>query len=985
MKYRFLIIGLMGAIFFSCMNEEVEVPGGSPSGNDKLNLFITTPDELLTESEVRASYNGPNADESSVKSLWLLVFEGPSDTDKLLEKKSVTYTTVEGVKINGQVELESDSDASTTIRFLANMGMEGVVEGQTWGDVRRLTYAVDNGAAQAFPMTAELQSNFRTQTSIGTPENRVRLIRSMAKITFNISSEGDFEYLGNRVFNLKGKGFAFPTTQNNAPDDAGIYNENDYNKRSVTYTPERLNTIESDGNRTPLDDRSFFVVRGKYKGHEGYYRIDFYNDATKEFLDFKRNTNYNFRVTVNGFGYDSEAEAIEHPMNGGYIVHVIADINDAYNFITNGAGNFLGFSNAAVTIFGKPAYYTKGFSGSKTRYEYVLTSITNEKAAGWDPSDIVIIDGGRIENPRIVVVDKYDELGNPVVARKEYLLVGRLPDNFKVGEETSVTIKYKTLSKEITVRREQYIDCHFTNISYSRESTSFSEVRLTQSRKSDGGYVENNKFPMNAPTHLSWIMLYNPSNVSEQSNARFTDYQSRTSLDQWVSGNNGPVKIRFHEHLDGSKMGRFAASNADFEGFRFADVYATARNTGERHKLVLAQANADLAGFFGHESIRPNYRDLQNRGRAVSGNYGPDNDVYDRYLVVERITDTYRRESLAASIEEYCRSHSPSDMANLWYAPTYSQLLGIWVADNSNSRRTSPFQTEEMGTGGNFVSNTYPYFGRSIFKSFHETAYKRINETLPDIYGVENVPFVSFLYGETQRGAQADRYIAVRCVRNMETGMEPSGLPTTSRNPVSSDRIVTMDPRGFLSEDYFSNDSWNYPAIRNNKVARSFQVDRDYVSTQDVYRFTRYGTDSYRTSTERNVEGEATHSASLTGASSRGKRLPTMRELNLMFIYKYYLEATPSFKKFNMDEPDGSGVTENYPEVKYPHIMRYPATTGAWRAPTYFYWSSSLRDPTRIYPMRISMDMGMVNTRGDGAGQDNQVDHRRFVKTVQEK
>lgn len=976
MKIKVLLIWSLALLLCSCISEEIDSPHVVQS-NTNFSVYITTPDEIQVEGEVRASHDGPHDGEGRINSLWLLVFDGAGEDNTLLEKKAVTYTTVEGTKINGKVELDSPSNNNTTIRFLANTATEDISVGQTWTEIRKLTYAVNNGNGQLFPMTGEIQTNFRTQTSIGTEQNRIRLIRSLAKITFNIQEGGDFQYLGNRVFRLKDKGFVFPTPENDAPNEAEFYNEAGYNKYTVTYSAERLNVAEEAGDeKLPLDNRTFFMLHGRYKGKEGFYRIDFYNEAKKEYLNFTRNTNYNLKVTVNGYGFDTEAEALEHPLNGS-VVHIIADVSDAYNFITNGAGNFLGFSNLAVTIYGKPTYFTRGFAGNKTRYEYVLTTITNEKNGGWDSSDITILNAGSVLNSRIVVVDKYDEFGKPVPGMKEYLLVGSLPDNFKAGDETSVTVKYTTLAKDIKVRREQYIDCHFTNIAYpaGTASPSVSDVRLMPTRKSDGGYVENGKFPADAPTHLSWVML---ADAPSTFNCRSTDYKNRTTVEQWRRSNNGPVRIQFHEHLNTMRMGRFAAKNAELEGFRFADVYVSLSKEGERHKLILAQANADLVGFFGHESIRPDYARLAANGRSVSGNYGPDKYQYDRYLVVERTTDTYITGSLK-NIADYCRSHSPADIENLWYAPSYSQLLGVWVADNSDSRHTSPFRTEEMAAGGDYSSPAFPYFARSNFNSTHETAYPQINEQLPPLFGDTNVPCVNFVYGETMRGYHSKEYIAVRCVRNLDPNLEPDGL-TNNNSPVSAGHEVTMDPKDFLSDDYFTNDSWNEPQIRNNKVARKFWVDPTHRSEQNVYRFTanppRYTSYSRRTE---NVEGEVTFNAATREAGNANLRLPTMRELNLIYIYKDYLEQNSRFEKFNVDMPDASGMYSV--DAKFPRILRYPAA-GASTAPTYFYWSSTLRNPDLTYPMRMSMVVGYVNTRGAGYGEDDQLDHRRFVKTI---
>ena len=106
---------------------------------------------------------------------------------------------------------------------------------------------------------------------------------------------------------------------------------------------------------------------------------------------------------------------------------------------------------------------------------------------------------------------------------------------------------------------------------------------MSKSRKDDGSFNTEG---------IQWIML--SENMGNCASTAVGDPNN-----QMLNANGNVVYAQFKEYIDGEKMGKYAKTKAQLEGFRFADVYTSSVNENYRRKHIFAQANADLSGFFG--------------------------------------------------------------------------------------------------------------------------------------------------------------------------------------------------------------------------------------------------------------------------------------------------------------------------------------------------------------------------------------------------
>lgn len=566
---------LLIALISGCTDESLYTKNGA-SGEVQFRLFVTTPQAETNSLSTRGSHSGALSGEEAIKSLSVLVFESDATDAKLLE---IALVTISGSSAPNMVTLTARNNAH--LRLVANYVIPHGLVNKTWSEIQASPiYNVDNSVNQVFPMTGEVPNfNIKYQHTIGTLSTPIKLTRALAKITINVSGTTDFTYTGNKVFQIMNQGYLFdqgatlPT-----PSGSTVYNESvDYNKNTVTYSPERKNTGAN--NQTPLDNRTYIIIKGQYKGIESYYRVDFGSLNSNQkmvYVDFKRNINYLLSVKIKGYGYANENLAKAAPINAN-IVEVSIIESSAYEFLVDEFGQYLGVSNSETHIYSKAKYYVNGFSDSQATYNYVLTTITNEKTEGWNPTDIQIV-SSQLANASIKVVDKYDDEGNPIDGMKEYLLVATI-DDLSVNAKASIRIRYGRLVKEIQVYRKPYIDCHYGNISLGLSNSG----KVSKSRKDDGSFNTEG---------IQWIML--SENMGNCASTAVGDPNN-----QMLNANGNVVYAQFKEYIDGEKMGKYAKTKAQLEGFRFADVYTSSVNENYRRKHIFAQANADLSGFFG--------------------------------------------------------------------------------------------------------------------------------------------------------------------------------------------------------------------------------------------------------------------------------------------------------------------------------------------------------------------------------------------------
>ncbi|WP_159461388.1 fimbrial protein [Dysgonomonas massiliensis] len=974
MKRYFLYIISIFLICFSsgCVDDSL-IDDTEYKGKANIRVFTTTPEAEIAKLETKAAHENDLPTEAAVNSLMVLVFEDATDEAKLLQIENVTMTN----EYDGTVSLSGRNNVH--IRLVANYDLPKSLKGKTWSEIRTShIYNVDNSTSQTFPMTADIPNfDIKLNNHIGKSE-RIKLVRAMAKLTLNISGDGNFNYLGNKIQQIEKQGYLFAQGLNDYTGPTSTtsrYNETEYNKKKVTYTPERKNTGKDQ--KTPLDTRTYVLIEGTYNGVKSFYRVDFgsrNSSEEMEYKDFKRNTNYLLNVNIVNYGFATEEEAIAAPVNSDIIEVSIVE-SSAYELLVDESGHYLGVSNSVVMIRGKSQYMSDGFEGEPQDHSYVFTTITNEKTSGWDEKDIEIIstDGIDINDLKIIVVDKYDEDGNPISGMKEYLLTGKITSVFYESDQTvepenetygyaTVSIRYGRLVKEITILRFGYLDCTFGYRSLGALSE-ISVATIKKHRMADGNFFEK---------PIDWVML-----AELEGNCKLADYgNSENQTIHSTSTSGGIVSLRFREHLDGSAMG-VKSANAKNEGFRFADAYYSYFDRTVRYKLILAQANADLSGYFGGDFNVP----LVDEGKELEVD---DGDEYDSYLVSNRI---YRRQ-----LGVTCSDLGPSDGQELWHSPSNRQLIGLWLTNNSNSQRVNSI-TDPVNPpidGHIYVRSRAAGYTQAHHDYYYSTGLWGNGQANTDIttltqfrylylYKLDRSWHIDFMNGESTRFEYGPVY--VRCVRRLPHDNIPVDIRSKVTISPVSNKQVTMDPAGYLSEDYFNQEV-------GNPIARKIEVQPKVTETDQTTIYIAKGK-SWETPTKY-IEKEYTLANAYAKATTGENRLPTQRELLMIYVY-HKLLVNAGMEPFYKDEADGyydptAGGSTDKPNKLLYKMYRYPATNHD--AYLHWYWTSTTdggqftgKDNGSVIPHRVSFHFGDVNRRG--GSETTSMDHYRAVKTIQ--
>ena len=981
-------VSLIVLLLSACVNERMEPTQNLKEG--QVLLYLTTPThsqlDVSNENyypETRGAHTGEEAKviEDKVETVTLLLFdEGGAVLKEVLpmsDKGDLHYQATV-TKVN-----------KGYVRIIANVAVDNSWLGKTWVELQAKTFDMSQ-TATAYPMLADLGvKDFSKETVWGSSSDRIPLLRSFARLSVALAPSNEMEFLGFRTFGIRTKGYLFSQTPlASATTDKSDEAVASYDNRKIAvFLPESTN---DDTNQT------YIIIKAKYKGVEGFYRIDL-RDKEANFMSIERNKHYVVKVNeVLGYGYKNEEEAKTDPYNDTGKKIVIEEML-VYDYAFNSNGNYITFTNSTAIVYGKESYHENGFSGNKTFYRYLLSVLMTDDAS-ISPNDIEILD-----NSGLLITLESGSDGEKNFISFYATFEGKAKGNYPIR------IRYKNIVKTLHVYwMNEYLDCTYLHARLDVPTNHGSEPLK-------GTFVRIGDDPHQEPEEAEWCGLsLTKENASENGELIYE-----------LSPDRVPVYVQLRENIN--------YDNSDFEGFRFSNILATGINAKGRVRYIIGQAAADLSGYFGSTEL------------ARYTPYNTDDGTkYDSYLVAERLTDEMYDPAIPLS--DYCKSKNPKDNPNLWYLPTSRQLMGLWLTNNSNSRQTSPMTVAPA------VGPTFKYLSRSNYTeakiTYHDVTAKSFperskNTDATSLTDSKYYPVMSFSNSETSRGPNAQ--VAIRCVRNH----------TKSAVPPVSGRQVTMDPENKLTEDYFKdvNDE-NHIAKKIEVVEPHGKTDKalvytytpgtpnmpntgwsryEYKSSNSAGggKYNHYynwvvkegwqvnGVDVYRKEKESDTYIKQTNSGSSPGAfmyfennypdhlidkeytlteayNNAGGvtegRLPTMRELQLIYIY-HQLLVDAGMTPFYKEEKDGyrDGTTDldkildpdkllwkmfHYPETEYPPYLHW-------------YWSSSTRlgpsngmDESTV-PLRINFHFGDVNARV--ANETNAKDHYRNVKTIVEK
>ena len=160
----------------------------------------------------------------------------------------------------------------------------------------------------------------------------ISLLRNRAKITVeNEASTSNFKLISFKLFHGVSKGTLAPFTYNGGTQEhtfeEGILTEaltgGDLNIESA-LGKNSIDVFEKNNSDASASKKAFLVVKGRYGGKEGFYKIDLVkNKETGELYNLIRNKHYTVTIKeVNFEGYPTEDEAALHPASNNIFASI---------------------------------------------------------------------------------------------------------------------------------------------------------------------------------------------------------------------------------------------------------------------------------------------------------------------------------------------------------------------------------------------------------------------------------------------------------------------------------------------------------------------------------------------------------------------------------------------------------------------------------------------------------------------------------------
>lgn len=299
-------------VLSSCSDSLNEDGGSAPSDGSRLEdggitLTITLPD-FSKEELTRAGDTG-------LKSLNVVAYD---DKGVFLSNQSVSaYELVSGTDNTYKVKVPV-TEKATKIHLVANAG--SLTDEQCQNGLDKA--AVNGPISMENPLC---WGKISVSALMGTNPS-ITLLRQFGKVSVqgpatNSSSEfvekkEAFTVEGYKLYKAAGSGTIAPAEENwnastwevTAPTlPSGV----SYDNTSGEFTTGNIAFYESETKA----GQAFLIIKGKYKGVTGYYKVAFYGDTNSEtFVNLLRNHAYTVKIThVNTYGWPTEAEAIKDP------------------------------------------------------------------------------------------------------------------------------------------------------------------------------------------------------------------------------------------------------------------------------------------------------------------------------------------------------------------------------------------------------------------------------------------------------------------------------------------------------------------------------------------------------------------------------------------------------------------------------------------------------------------------------------------------
>jgi hypothetical protein len=331
-RITFFILILLCAT--ACNNEIIHVVPDKKGPSIELHM---------PDAEV-AVYSAASEIECRIDSIWVIEYDNTS--------KAVNYELIKGAGIvnNGRAtqllpQLSFEPTNSNTIVCIANCDCDSTqIRNSQKSNINTL-FAISGGypvRGNALPLYGELiwanntyicemtRAVAKIQVQMGTTDPLVSGDFTAENVRYVISYGGSGGFI-QPTSPLKGKPSAL--TPFISDTTRLLQNTNVSEEEKAVYLYEYPTGTEDGVTGGPIPSTTFqstrqhiLLVKEDNAGNKSYYRLDFYDPATKEYIDTKRNHHYIFTIRqVRSGGYSRDSEAQAHPGSNIEYTLVIKD------------------------------------------------------------------------------------------------------------------------------------------------------------------------------------------------------------------------------------------------------------------------------------------------------------------------------------------------------------------------------------------------------------------------------------------------------------------------------------------------------------------------------------------------------------------------------------------------------------------------------------------------------------------------------------
>lgn len=413
-KIILLFAVLTVALCGGCSKDMLDAEGSNSghSGQEaQMTIEFYMPAEFSTQTKALTT-----TQETDINEILIFAFKGGSLS---YVRPATSIDNTAGSKKSFNATLRVSQDASDTYKLIAMANVPNEVHtllgtelkglnGKTEAEIQQQVQFPPHRDNRPLPMWGQTPyAEIKTTTNIPP----IFLMRSVARIDVGVNAAGfdanglatsfqgltDFKLTGVYLFQFHGKGAMIPLEANisgsgsnttvTAPTIAGAQAPgatiSDYNPTDQHSVVRACYPIEHDvrqGENTPGGakhlQRMAVVVRGEYKGIDGYYRLDVV-DQNKNLINVLRNHLYQFNITkVSGVGSPSAIDAYK-AASINMSAEVIKWNGVTMSDIVYNGPKYLSIDKRAIRFHSK-GHVLPEVEGSKPIYEHVITVKTNE-------------------------------------------------------------------------------------------------------------------------------------------------------------------------------------------------------------------------------------------------------------------------------------------------------------------------------------------------------------------------------------------------------------------------------------------------------------------------------------------------------------------------------------------------------------------------------------------------------------------------------